>query len=177
MHFHIVKMHKDKEVNKYVKNIFLSMCDVKVFLTFTSLNLSLPWQLFYLFCSSIVINTAIVTAGTFEPEWKREVWRFKIWFNPPFLKKCLYQVRVITVFTVFRLLTDFVCLYTYEFWLSLCKIVRSSVILLLPLFTFTERDSNHNIILMLFSNCRLFVGITAVVIVVIVAVTICVHRL
>jgi hypothetical protein len=45
----------------------------------------------------------------------------------------LYQVRVITVFTVFRLLTDCVCLYTYEFWLSLCKIVRSSVILSLPL--------------------------------------------
>ena len=45
----------------------------------------------------------------------------------------LYQVRVITVFTVFRLLTDFVCLYNYEFWLSLCKIVRSSVILSLPL--------------------------------------------
>ena len=40
---------------------------------------------------------------------------------------------VITVFPVFRLLTDFVCLYTYEFWLSLWKIVRSSVILLLPL--------------------------------------------
>jgi hypothetical protein len=40
-----------------------------------------------------------------------------------------------TVFTVFRLLTDFVWLYNYEFWLSLCKIVRSSVILLLPLFT------------------------------------------
>jgi hypothetical protein len=32
------------------------------------------------------------------------------------------------------LLTDFVCLYNYEFGLSLCKIVRSSVILLLPLF-------------------------------------------
>jgi hypothetical protein len=32
------------------------------------------------------------------------------------------------------LLTDFVCLYNYEFWLSLCKIARSSVILLLPLF-------------------------------------------
>jgi hypothetical protein len=31
------------------------------------------------------------------------------------------------------LLTDFVCLYNYEFLLSLCKIVRSSVILLLPL--------------------------------------------
>jgi hypothetical protein len=38
------------------------------------------------------------------------------------------------VLTVFRLLTDFVCLYTYEFWLSLWKIVGSSVILLLPLF-------------------------------------------
>ena len=49
--------------------------------------------------------------------------------------KSIHQVRVITVFTVFRLLTDFVCLYNYEFWLSLCKIVRSSVILLLPLFT------------------------------------------
>jgi hypothetical protein len=33
--FHIVKMYKDKEVNKNVKNIFLSMCDVKMFLTFT----------------------------------------------------------------------------------------------------------------------------------------------
>ena len=37
-------------------------------------------------------------------------------------------------FSVFRLLTDFVCLYNYEFWLSLCKIVRSTVILLLPLW-------------------------------------------
>ena len=40
---------------------------LKVFLTFTSLNLVLLWQLVYLFCSSIVINTVIVTAGTFEP--------------------------------------------------------------------------------------------------------------
>ena len=31
-------------------------------------------------------------------------------------------------------MTDIVCLYTYKFWLSLCKIVRSSVILLLLLF-------------------------------------------
>jgi hypothetical protein len=37
------------------------------------------------------------------------------------------------------LLTDFVCLYNYEFGLSLCKIVRSSVILLLPLFTSTSQ--------------------------------------
>jgi hypothetical protein len=46
---------------------FLSMCDVKVFLTFTSLSLALIWQLFFLFCSSIVVNTVIVTAGNFEP--------------------------------------------------------------------------------------------------------------
>ena len=54
------------EVNKNVKDILLSMCDVKLFLTFASLDLVLLWQLFYLFCSSIVINTVIVTAGTFE---------------------------------------------------------------------------------------------------------------
>jgi hypothetical protein len=33
-------MYKDKEVKKNVKNIFFSMCDVKVFLTFTSLNIT-----------------------------------------------------------------------------------------------------------------------------------------
>jgi hypothetical protein len=36
-----VKMEEDKEVNKNVKIIFLSMCDVRVFLTFTPLNLVL----------------------------------------------------------------------------------------------------------------------------------------
>ena len=56
-----------------------------------------------------------------------------------------FSLVTIYVFTVFRLLTDFVCLYNYEFWLSLCKIVRSSEILLLPLlyvsynFTFLMR--------------------------------------
>ena len=45
------------------------------------------------------------------------------------------NIYIYTVFTVFRLLTEFVCLYTYEFSLSLCKIARSSGILLLPLFT------------------------------------------
>jgi hypothetical protein len=44
------------------------------------------------------------------------------------------------VFTIFRLLTDFVCLYNYEFWLSLCKIFRSSVILLLTLLTLTVEN-------------------------------------
>jgi hypothetical protein len=46
-------MYKDKEVKKNVKGIFLSMCDVKIFLTFTSPNVVLLWQLFYLFCSCI----------------------------------------------------------------------------------------------------------------------------
>ena len=43
------------------------------------------------------------------------------------------------LFSVFRLLPDCVCLYTYEFWLSRWKIVRSSVILLLPLFVSSGR--------------------------------------
>ena len=50
-------------------------------------------------------------------------------------KCCVFCVEIgsLAVIMVFRLLTDFVCLYTYELWLSLCKIARSSVILLLPL--------------------------------------------
>ena len=51
------------------------------------------------------------------------------------------------IITVFRLLTDFVCLYNYDFWLSLCKIVRSSVILLLPLFQVKKILRNVSIIL------------------------------
>jgi hypothetical protein len=34
-------MYKDKEVNKNVENILLSMCDVNFFLTFDSLGLVL----------------------------------------------------------------------------------------------------------------------------------------
>jgi hypothetical protein len=44
------------------------------------------------------------------------------------------------------LLTDFVCLYNYEFGLSLCKIVRSSVILLLPLFTDTHNWKKAHVV-------------------------------
>jgi hypothetical protein len=59
-------MYKDKEIKKNVKNIFLSICDVKVFLTFTFteygtvLTTILPILFLYL-------NTVIVTAGAFEP--------------------------------------------------------------------------------------------------------------
>ena len=62
-----MQMYKDKVSTKMSKIFFLSMCDVKVSLTFTSLSLVLLLQLFYLFCSSIVINTVIVTAVNFEP--------------------------------------------------------------------------------------------------------------
>ena len=66
MHLHIVKMYKDKEVKKNVKIFFLSICDVKVFLTFTFteygnvLTIILPILFLYL-------STVIVTAGAFEP--------------------------------------------------------------------------------------------------------------
>jgi hypothetical protein len=53
---------------------------------------------------------------------------------------------IVLRFSVFRLLTDFVCLYTYEFLLSLCKIVRSSVILLLSLFSANPLVSVANVI-------------------------------
>ena len=57
-------MYKDKEVKKNVKNIFLSMCDVKVFLTFTFTEYVLTTILPILF---LYLNTVIVTAGNCEP--------------------------------------------------------------------------------------------------------------
>ena len=50
------------------------------------------------------------------------------------LSPCFYVSMLCIVRHIFRVLTDFVCLYTYEFWLSLCSIVRSSLIFLFPLF-------------------------------------------
>ena len=64
---HSEKCIKIRRSTKMSKIFFLSMCGVRLFLTFASLVLVLLWQLFYLFCSSIVINTVIVTAGPFEP--------------------------------------------------------------------------------------------------------------
>jgi hypothetical protein len=60
-------MYKDKEVNKNVKNIFFinvwrkSVFDIYFTEFGTALTTILP------ICSSIVIHTVIVTAGTFEP--------------------------------------------------------------------------------------------------------------
>jgi hypothetical protein len=54
------------------------------------------------------------------------------------VRQSVLVVVCFAVFPVFRLLTDFVCLYNYEFCLSLWKIARCSVILLLPLFVLCE---------------------------------------
>ena len=63
MHFHIVKMYKDKEVKKNVKNINVwrkSVFDIYFTEYGTALTTILPILFLYL-------NTVIVTAGTFEP--------------------------------------------------------------------------------------------------------------
>ena len=58
-------MYKDKEVKKNV-NFFLSICDVKVFLTFTFTEygtvLTTIFPILFLY-----LNTVIMTAGAFEP--------------------------------------------------------------------------------------------------------------
>ena len=60
-------MYKEKEVNKNVKNIFfINVWRKSVFdIYFTEFGTDLTAIL--LFCSSIVINTVIGTAGNFEP--------------------------------------------------------------------------------------------------------------
>ena len=80
-----VKMYKDKEVNKNVKNIFFIDVWRKIvfdicFTGFCSaLTTILPilFQYCYKYCYSDSRNLWAVM--------KREVWRFKILFNPPFL--------------------------------------------------------------------------------------------
>ena len=59
-------MYKDKEVKKNVKIFFLSMCDVKVFLTFTFTEYGTVFTTIFpiLF---LYLNTVIVTVGDFEP--------------------------------------------------------------------------------------------------------------
>ena len=113
-----------------------------------------PWELFALYLiweCSVQLNN-----------WLRRVWRnqtIRINHQLHILKfirsTCqythLYQWTICEIFhslifcfcihisalIIFRWLTDFVCLYTYFFLLSLWKIVRSSIILLLPLFDIT----------------------------------------
>ena len=71
MHLHIVKMYKDKAINKNVKNIVLSMCDVKIFdICFTGFGTALTsilpilFQYCYKYCYSDSRNLwAVMKAG------------------------------------------------------------------------------------------------------------------
>ena len=108
-------------VNVWRKNIF----DIYVTEYGTALTTVLPILL-------LCLNTVTVTAGSFE---RNESGRFgviKSDLTHHFFRNACTKSGSLR-FSVFRLLTDFVSLYNNEFWLSLCKIVRSSVILLLPL--------------------------------------------
>jgi hypothetical protein len=66
MQFHIVKMYKDKEIKKNVKNIFfINVWRKYVFdIYFTEYGTALTTILPILF---LYLNTVIVTSGTFEP--------------------------------------------------------------------------------------------------------------
>jgi len=55
------------------------------------------------------------------------------------------------------LLTDFVCLLIYEFWLSLWKIALCSVILLLPLYIIITKKSKQSYLLKNLINIKLYV--------------------
>jgi hypothetical protein len=63
MHFRLVKMYKDKELTKNVKNIFfINVWRKNVFdIYFTEYGTALTTILF------LYLNTVIVTSGTFEP--------------------------------------------------------------------------------------------------------------
>ena len=74
----------------------------------------------------------------------------------------LYKVRAIAVFPVFRLLTYFVCLLTYEFCLSPWKIARCSVILLLPLWAVSSWYHDEAVHLMWQLCTMLWNGITMI---------------
>ena len=104
---------------------------IKVFLTFTSLNMVLLWQLFYLFvpvfkyCYSDSRSLwTVMRAGGLA------LWNLiqpTISLEMPLPSQGHYGFHSFPVIDWF-----------YEFWLSLCKIVRSSVILLLPLYSYNR---------------------------------------
>ena len=111
MHFHIVKMYKDKGVKKNVKNILLSMCNVKEFLTFTFteygtvLTTILPILFLYL-------NTVIVTAGDFERNGSGRFGALKSDSTHHFFRNACTKSGSLR-FSQFS--GFFVCLYNYEF--------------------------------------------------------------
>jgi hypothetical protein len=84
--------------------------------------------------------------GKLNSEMTRKIWKkgksnsekiWKIWKKSKLNSEKIWKIQKkskLNCAKIWKIQTDFVCLYNYEFWLSLCKIVRSSVILLLPLW-------------------------------------------
>ena len=91
-------------------------------------------------------NHYLLTCTIASFHWEGRVAPIRIvWWYPPFFIEVsvTIQVKWAVMYSrvmVFNLASFFVCLHTYEFWLSLWKIVRNSVILLLPLFTILLLD-------------------------------------
>ena len=89
------------------------MCDVKIFLTFTFTEYGTALTTVLLILS-LYLNTVTVTAGTFE---RYESGRFGALKSDSthhfFRNACTSQGHY--GFHSFPLLTDFVCLYNYEF--------------------------------------------------------------
>jgi hypothetical protein len=104
-------MYKDKGVKKNVKNILLSMCNVKEFLTFTFteygtvLTTILPILFLYL-------NTVIVTAGDFERNGSGRFGALKSNSTHHFFRNACTKSGSLR-FSQFS--GFFVCLYNYEF--------------------------------------------------------------
>ena len=134
MHFHIVKMYKDKEVNKNVKNIFFIYVWRKIvfdicFTGFgTTLTTILPvlFQYCYKYCYSDSRNLWVVMKAGGLALWNLIQPTVSLEMTEP--SQDHYGFHSIPVF-------DWLCLFIYLWVLTfLCKIIRSSVILLLPLF-------------------------------------------
>ena len=105
------------------------MCDVKVSLTFTfALTTVLPvlFKYCYTYCYSDSRKLwAVMKGGGLA---------LLNLIKPTISLEMPVPSQGHSGFYSFPVVDWFVCLYTYEFWLSLCTIDRSSVIVLLPLF-------------------------------------------
>ena len=134
MHFRMVRVCGDRESG--MSRFFLSMCDVEIYFWHLRRRMWCCFDncftcfvpVFKCCCSDSRNLWTVMRAGGLAP------WDL---IQPTISLEMPVPSRGHCGFHSFPAVDWFVCLYNYEFWLSLCKIVRSSVILLLPLFTIT----------------------------------------